>query len=232
MQKQAPSVGRLLVMVGVRALLLRPAAVPVAGLRRPDAAEAQGLPFKVPFTEATQLANEADVRISGVPVGKVKDIVTPTARRAAPTRRSSSRRSTRRFPPNSRAILRQKTLLGETYVELTPGDKRGAGWSPRTARCAGRAGVARRSSSTRSSAPSTPRPARASSTGCRASRSRVDRPRADLNDALRQPRAVRRGHERAAEDPQRAGRAVAAPRPQHRAWSSTRCASAGASSAA
>jgi virulence factor Mce-like protein len=73
----------------------------------------------VPFPNATQLADEADVRISGVPVGKVKhvslgknnqnDALIEIQTRFAP------------IPSNTRAILRQKTLLGETYVELTPG---------------------------------------------------------------------------------------------------------------
>jgi virulence factor Mce-like protein len=72
--------------------------------------------------EAANLAQEADVRISGVPVGKVKtknvnteaaatDVVLEIDHRYAP------------IPKDTRAILRQKTLLGETYVELSPGDK-------------------------------------------------------------------------------------------------------------
>ena len=38
------------------------------------------------------------------------------------------------IPSNTKAILRQKTLLGETYVELTPGDP-SEGMLPRTAPC-------------------------------------------------------------------------------------------------
>ena len=44
MQKAAPSFGRIAVMVGVRAVVLRAAAVPVARVRRPDPAQAEGLP--------------------------------------------------------------------------------------------------------------------------------------------------------------------------------------------
>ena len=36
--------------------------------------KAEGYRFRVPFNEATQLAVESDVRISGVPVGKVKAV--------------------------------------------------------------------------------------------------------------------------------------------------------------
>jgi virulence factor Mce-like protein len=80
----------------------------------------KGYRFNVSFAEATQLAKEADVRISGVPVGKVKSIEPDkqTGRTVAVIEMRS------RYAPvrsDARAILRQKTLLGETYVELTPG---------------------------------------------------------------------------------------------------------------
>ena len=82
----------------------------------------QGYRFQTSFGEATQLAQEADVRISGVPVGKVKTIEPDTA-----TGRSRVIiEMQERYAPvrsDARAILRQKTLLGETYVELTPGTR-------------------------------------------------------------------------------------------------------------
>ena len=62
------------------------------------------------------------------------------------------------MPEDTRAILRTKTLLGETYVELTPGSRNG----PKLAD-GGHPAAKRRSPnrfrSTRSSAPSTRRPA-------------------------------------------------------------------------
>src|SRR4051812_30857589 len=77
--------------------------------------------LRVSFPEAATLAEAADVRIAGVTVGKVrrKDldrganrtrVVLDINQRYAP------------LPKDTRAILRQKTLLGETFVELTPGD--------------------------------------------------------------------------------------------------------------
>jgi virulence factor Mce-like protein len=80
--------------------------------------------LEVPFPEATTLAEEADVRIAGVTVGNVKTkelekganhttVVLAIDRKYAP------------IPKNTKAILRQKTLLGETYVELTPGERGG-----------------------------------------------------------------------------------------------------------
>ena len=80
----------------------------------------KGYRFQVSFAEATQLAKEADVRISGVPVGKVRTIEpdTKTGRTTAVIEMESQYAPVR---SDARAILRQKTLLGETYVELTPG---------------------------------------------------------------------------------------------------------------
>src|SRR3954447_9018911 len=80
----------------------------------------EGYRVTASFAEATQLAKEADVRISGVPVGKVKTI-TPDKRtgRADVVIQLDSPYAP--LPSDAKAILRQKTLLGETYVELTPG---------------------------------------------------------------------------------------------------------------
>ncbi len=82
----------------------------------------KGYRMSASFAEATQLAKEADVRISGVPVGKVKTI-TPDKRtgRSDVLMQIESRYAP--IPSDAKAILRQKTLLGETYVELTPGTK-------------------------------------------------------------------------------------------------------------
>jgi phospholipid/cholesterol/gamma-HCH transport system substrate-binding protein len=80
----------------------------------------KGYRFQTTFAEATQLAVEADVRISGVPVGKVKSIEPDkTSGRSLVVIELESRYAP--LPSDARAILRQKTLLGETYVELTPG---------------------------------------------------------------------------------------------------------------
>jgi phospholipid/cholesterol/gamma-HCH transport system substrate-binding protein len=80
----------------------------------------KGYRFQATFDEASQLAKEADVRISGVPVGKVKTIE-PDKRsgRTLAVIEMESRYAP--VPSDAKAILRQKTLLGETYVELTPG---------------------------------------------------------------------------------------------------------------
>jgi phospholipid/cholesterol/gamma-HCH transport system substrate-binding protein len=80
----------------------------------------KGYRFHTSFAEAGQLALEADVRISGVPVGKVKTI-TPDKRTGRADVEIQLRSRYAPLPSDAKAILRQKTLLGETYVELTPG---------------------------------------------------------------------------------------------------------------
>jgi phospholipid/cholesterol/gamma-HCH transport system substrate-binding protein len=80
----------------------------------------QGYRFKAAFPEASLLVVEADVRLAGVNVGKVK------SKELGPGGRTTVAEIEidNRFAPireDTRAILRQKSLLGETYVELTPG---------------------------------------------------------------------------------------------------------------
>jgi virulence factor Mce-like protein len=84
----------------------------------------EGYRVKVPFTEGTQLAVESDVRISNVSVGKVKEIELDSEGEDTGTALATIEIDTpyAPIPDDTRAILRQKTLLGETYVELTPGN--------------------------------------------------------------------------------------------------------------
>jgi phospholipid/cholesterol/gamma-HCH transport system substrate-binding protein len=87
----------------------------------------EGYRVKVPFSEASQLAKESDVRIHNVSVGKVKSIDLansgPNKDLAVATLEIDSPYAP--IPTDTRAMLRQKTLLGETYVELTQGDRNG-----------------------------------------------------------------------------------------------------------
>ena len=83
-----------------------------------------GYQVKIPFDEATTLAEESDVRISGVSVGKVKEIELgdegDTRDLAVATLEIDNKYAP--IPNDTLATLRLKTLLGETYVELSPGD--------------------------------------------------------------------------------------------------------------
>jgi virulence factor Mce-like protein len=83
----------------------------------------EGYRLKVAFPEAATLAEEADVRLAGVNIGKVKQ----KQLEAKGARTLVELELDEQFAPirrDTRAILRQKTLLGETYVELSPGGSR------------------------------------------------------------------------------------------------------------
>ena len=119
MQKQAPTLGRMLVMVGFALSCFGLLLFLWLAFGGPIPLSPKGYRFQTSFGEATQLAKEADVRISGVSVGKVKDIQTTPNGRSKVTIQIQEKYAP--IPRDTKAILRQKTLLGETYVELTPG---------------------------------------------------------------------------------------------------------------
>src|SRR4051812_4609109 len=130
MQKQAPSVGRIMTMV-VFALscfgLMLFLWISFGGA---TPFKPEGYRFKVAFPEATTLGLEADVRIAGVSVGKVREKeLDPKGNKTLVTIEMDQK-----FAPvkrDARAMLRQKTLLGETYVELTAGTPGPRGPPPR-----------------------------------------------------------------------------------------------------
>jgi len=81
--------------------------------------QAKGYRFHVLFeSDATQLTPGSQARISGVPVGRVVDV---TPRRGRIDAEINLDKRYAPLPDDIRAIVRSKTLLGETYVELTPG---------------------------------------------------------------------------------------------------------------
>ncbi|MDX6665177.1 MAG: phospholipid/cholesterol/gamma-HCH transport system substrate-binding protein [Solirubrobacteraceae bacterium] len=121
MQKQAPTFGRLMVMVAFALSCFGLLLFLWLAFGGPTPLQPKGYRFTTSFGEATQLAKEADVRISGVSVGKVKTLETQPDGRTKATIQLETRYSP--LPKDTKAILRQKTLLGETYVELTPGNK-------------------------------------------------------------------------------------------------------------
>lgn len=126
MQKSAPSIGRILIAVGFALSCFGLLLFLWVAFGGPVPLKAESYRITAYFPEATGLAQEADVRIGGVSVGKVKSI------ELAPIDKQVEGQDTAEIeieiepefaPINSdaRAILRQKTLLGETYVELTSG---------------------------------------------------------------------------------------------------------------
>jgi virulence factor Mce-like protein len=119
METRPPTTARILIAVGFAISCFGLALFLWLAFGGPIPLKAEGYRFSVPFTEATQLAAESDVRISGVSVGKVKSIELSDDGYADSVIELEARYAP--IPSDTQAVLRQKTLLGETYVELTPG---------------------------------------------------------------------------------------------------------------
>jgi phospholipid/cholesterol/gamma-HCH transport system substrate-binding protein len=122
MSKRAPSTTQLLVITvfalscfGILLFLW----VTFGG---PTPFKAKSYQVTVPFTEASQLAEQSDVRISGVDVGKVENIELGSNGHESVALLNIDDKYAP-LPRGTRAMLRTKTLLGETYVELSPGSK-------------------------------------------------------------------------------------------------------------
>jgi ABC-type transporter Mla subunit MlaD len=124
MSKRAPSTAQLLVIAGFALSCFGILLFLWITFGGPTPFKAKTYEIKVPFNEATQLAQQSDVRISGVSVGKVQNIEeSPNGQQAQATIDIEDKYAP--IPQGTRAILRTKTLLGETYVELTPGNANG-----------------------------------------------------------------------------------------------------------
>ena len=148
----------------------------------PTPLQPKGYRVQIAFSDAATLAEQADVRSAGVSIGKV------TGKELAPggNKTLATIELEAKYVPlrsDARAVLRQKTLLGETYVELTPGHAEARGRSPRAA-ASRTARSPRPWSSTSCCAPSTRRRARAFQQWQQTSAQAVRGRARDLNDAL------------------------------------------------
>jgi ABC-type transporter Mla subunit MlaD len=124
MSKRAPSTTQLLVITGFALSCFGILLFLWVTFGGPTPFRAKSYEIKVPFNEATQLAEQSDVRISGVNVGKVQSIaLAPNRKQALAIVAIDDQYAP--LPKSTRAILRTKTLLGETYIELTPGSRKG-----------------------------------------------------------------------------------------------------------
>jgi phospholipid/cholesterol/gamma-HCH transport system substrate-binding protein len=121
MNKRAPSLAQISVMVIFALSCVGLLTYIWKSFGGPSPLAPKGYRVTIDFDEATQLSDTADVRISGISVGRVKKsslgvdrtrVQVEIEERYAP------------LPRDTRAIVRQKTLLGESYIELTPGDRR------------------------------------------------------------------------------------------------------------
>ena len=123
MIKDTPSFGRLLAMITFTLSVFGLLMFLWLAFGGPLPLKPQGYRVTADFPEAATLAEESDVRLAGVNVGKVKtkELDKGGARTIVELELDSQYAP---IPKDSRAILRQKTLLGETYVEIAPGDKK------------------------------------------------------------------------------------------------------------
>ena len=84
--------------------------------------KAEGYRVKVGFPEAVGLTKAVDVRAAGITIGTVRDVdVDKDTNRALATLVLESRYAP--LASDAKAILRRKTLLGETFVEITTGSR-------------------------------------------------------------------------------------------------------------
>jgi phospholipid/cholesterol/gamma-HCH transport system substrate-binding protein len=120
--KQTPSFGRIFAMVAFTLSCFGILVFLWLNFGGSVPLQPEGYRVKVGFPSATQLAQEADVRISGVRVGKVKSKEPNEQTGLTDTELEIDSRYAP-IPTDTRAILRQKSLLGETYVELSPGTR-------------------------------------------------------------------------------------------------------------
>jgi phospholipid/cholesterol/gamma-HCH transport system substrate-binding protein len=118
MQKRAPTLANILVIVlfalscfGLLLFLWESFGGPVP-------LKPKGYRFTVAFPRTLALAEQSDVRISGVNVGHVINLKYDKDGFAHASIEIASKYAP--IPSNMHAILRQKTLLGETYVQLKP----------------------------------------------------------------------------------------------------------------
>src|SRR5919106_5989002 len=126
MQKQAPSIGRILVAVGFTLSCFGLILFLWIAFGGPIPLSPESYRVTAYFPEATALAQESDVRIGGVSVGKVKMVeLAPADQRVNGKDTTAAEIEIEpEFAPiseDARAILRSKTLLGESFIELTSG---------------------------------------------------------------------------------------------------------------
>jgi virulence factor Mce-like protein len=125
MNKQAPSVGQLIAIAGFALSCFGLLLFVWVAFGGPSPLAARGYEVKLPLTQVGQLAEQSEVDISGVEVGRVKSIdLGKDGEEGSAIVTLNLDPEYAPIPKDTRAILRAKSLLGEAYIELTPGEKR------------------------------------------------------------------------------------------------------------
>jgi phospholipid/cholesterol/gamma-HCH transport system substrate-binding protein len=104
MSKRAPSTGQLLVIAGFALSCFGILLFLWITFGGPTPFKAKSYEIKIPFDEAAQLAQQSDVRISGVNVGKVQNIERDPGKLAIATIDIDDQYAP--LPRDTRAILR------------------------------------------------------------------------------------------------------------------------------
>jgi phospholipid/cholesterol/gamma-HCH transport system substrate-binding protein len=117
-QKRAPTLGNLLVIILFALSCFGLLMFLWESFGGPLPLKPKGYRFSIAFPRTLSLAEQSDVRISGVNIGHVVSLKLGKRGRTDTTIELASRYAPLRA--DTRAILRQKTLLGETYVQLIP----------------------------------------------------------------------------------------------------------------
>ena len=123
METRAPTAGRIAIALGFALSCFGLLLFLWLAFGGPIPLKPESYRFSVPFQEATQLAQESDVRISGVSVGKVKSIEL-----AEPDDKSVIDRvrivmeisSGITLGEESEAEIKLKTILGQKFVDVVP----------------------------------------------------------------------------------------------------------------
>jgi virulence factor Mce-like protein len=118
MQKRAPTIGNIVVIVLFVLSCLGLLMFLWESFGGPLPLKPKGYRFTVAFPRTLLLAEQSDVRISGVNVGHVISLKLGNDGRTHATVEVAGKYAPIRS--DMHAILRQKTLLGETYVQLIP----------------------------------------------------------------------------------------------------------------
>jgi phospholipid/cholesterol/gamma-HCH transport system substrate-binding protein len=121
MQKRAPTLGNILVIVLFALSCFGLLLFLWESFGGPLPLKPKGYRMTVAFPRALALAEQSEVRISGVDIGHVVSLKVGKEGRSRATLEIDSQDAPIRA--DMHAILRQKTLLGETYVQLIPEGK-------------------------------------------------------------------------------------------------------------
>jgi phospholipid/cholesterol/gamma-HCH transport system substrate-binding protein len=122
MNTQAPSLPRILTMVAFAASCIGLLLFLWISFGGTTSLGPRGYEISAEFDQAVNLGSQADVRIYGVNIGKVVGVSLDRHTGLTKAVMDIDPQFAPR-PADTRAILRQKTLLGETYIELSPGSQ-------------------------------------------------------------------------------------------------------------